>query len=169
MRTSVLVVFSLLMLSAWALFAQMRQIIDNLVLSGGVCSIDPNNTISLRPTLEMSVNYALKAGVGGTYAMLVPESNQLVMYKGDVTMVGDEPQSSEKKLWSIGFAEPAHEMEFMLDGNLVVRNKNDKILWQTNTAKLPYRGEIVKIDPVGTMSVLGKPINHGSDNVRWTN
>ena len=77
----------------------------------------------------MSVNYALKAGVGGTYAMLVLESNQLVMYKGDVTMVGDEPESSAKKLWSIGFAKSAQEMEFMLDGNLVVRNKNDKILW----------------------------------------
>lgn len=69
-------------------------------------------------------------------------------------MAGDDVHTITKQVWSIPFSGSAKEMEFQSDGNLVVRDSGNKVLWASNVSA--PRGKRLKMDFTGKLQIFSE-------------
>lgn len=151
-------VCSLLLFSTTVTFAQMGNIVGESLSAGdrnGAAPTIPNNIV-IDHSFKLAVNQPLTIGNSafGGEAKLTLKRNELVMEKTITEMIMDILQTATKQVWSIPFSGSANEMEFQSDGNLVVRDSGNKVLWASNESA--PRGKRLKMDNTGKLQIFNE-------------
>lgn len=157
MKKPLIVALSLLLFSTTATFAQMGVIQPDRLAAGDMNGAPPNipNNIVIDRSIKLAVNQSITVGnlAFGGEARLTLKDNALVM-ETVVTGMGDDVHPITKEVWSIPFSGSAKEMEFQSDGNLVVRDSGNKVLWASNVSA--PRGKRLKMDFTGKLQIFSE-------------
>lgn len=154
---------SLLMLfSTTATFAQRGSTMGNIVgesLEAGERNGAPPNIprhIIYDRSFKLPINQPIVAGSAmfGGQAALTLKTNALVMERTTMEMAGDAYHTTTTPVWSIPFSGAAKEMEFQSDGNLVVRDSGNQVLWASNRSA--PGGQRLMVDFNGKLQVYNE-------------
>lgn len=99
----------------------------------------------MRPAWRFDVGGQFRVGVGSHTATLTLTSHELVMEQGD------ELVAKTVRVWAESFKGTATALEFTIGGNLVVRDIDNNILWQTFTEG---RGKVFKLEGSSKLEIL---------------
>ena len=147
MKKYFVIACSLLLFSNTATFAQMGKIIPDGMLVGDMSGHPPRGSIfDVSSSFVMSLNKSITSGGVGRQARLTLKKNELVLEMMSVDMNVPSPDMDFHQKWSISFSGSAKDLIFQSDGNLVVRDANNKVLWAAN-APAP-RGRRFVLEPV---------------------
>ena len=156
MKKQFVVACSLLLFSTTATFAQMEHIVPKSQLAGDKDSPPPKipDNSTFDNSFKLVVNQTIGAGspTHGGGAILTLKNNELVMEIAVTEMMGDEFTTNTKPVWSIPFSGSAKELEFQPDGDLVVRDANNKVLWAANVSA--SRGKRLAINRNGKLLIF---------------
>jgi hypothetical protein len=147
MKKHLLTLFSLLLLSTTVTLAQTGGIVD-ITGAGTSQGMNINEKVFGRG-LTMPVGNKLVAGATGE-ASLHLRSDALVMEVTKTEMVGDDFVPRTTELWSIPFPNPAKELAFTPQGELIVRGENNQILFNAMPGQ---PGELLKLTPTGELKI----------------
>ncbi|NEU70026.1 hypothetical protein GK091_24310 [Spirosoma agri] len=139
MKNYFVVTCSLLLFSTTVTFAQMGNVVkETSTLAGdrndGPAQI-PQHLVFDR-MVKLAVDQPVTIGnaaIGGA-ASLTLKNNALVMERIVTGMLMDIPHTDTKQVWSIPFSGSAKELEFLPDGDLVVRDSANKVLWASTVS-----------------------------------
>ncbi|MBO0931577.1 hypothetical protein [Fibrella aquatilis] len=147
MKTQCLAVFALL-LSLTTAFAQPPT------NNGDVNAAERPAQLLASANWRMKVGDApLLATRGNDAAELALERNALVAKKTVTITTGDDMGAHTSVVWSIPLSGAVNELVFQPDGNLVVVDTANKVLWQTNTKG---QGHILRFYGDGVLDLFDK-------------
>lgn len=149
MKKQLLVASVLLMMTLTASFAQGDQNFD----VPNAMRVEQTALFNSGANWRMNVGDApLTAQRGQSTAALTLERNALVSRKTAMGTSGDDIGPQESVVWSIPLSGSVKEVAFTGDGNLVVYDTANKVLWQSNTAG---QGVVLKYFADGVLEVYG--------------
>ncbi|MBC7570694.1 MAG: hypothetical protein H7319_13285 [Spirosoma sp.] len=123
-------------------------------MNGAPSNIPNNIVIDYSIKLAVDKSFTVGNSAFGGEARLTLKNNALVMETAAVAMAGDDVHTITKQVWSIPFSGSAKEMEFQSDGNLVVRDSGNKVLWASNVSA--PRGKRLKMDFTGKLQIFSE-------------
>jgi hypothetical protein len=162
MKKHLLTLFSLLLLSTTVTLAQTGGIVD-ITGAGTSQGMNINEKVFGRG-LTMPVGNKLVAGATGE-ASLHLRSDALVMEVTKTEMVGDDFVPRTTELWSIPFPNPAKELAFTPQGELIVR-----ITEAHPNRRTQDRRERQKGQPIHSLEKIIVPLPgcFYSTSIRWS-
>ena len=146
MKKYFVVACSLLLFSNTATFAQMGKIIPDGMLVGDMNGQHREGVFRTNNGFLMPLDQSVKAGGPSRQVKLTLKKNELVREMMIMDKDVSSPDMDFHQKWSISFSGSAKDLIFQSDGNLVVRDANNKVLWAAN-ASVP-RGRILALEPV---------------------